>query len=117
MQPPYDQIGMVGRITPPNSLALLGTAFLCNAPGVFVTAAHVIGTDHQNLHIIIAKPGEKKTAYQEEYPTQIAPGGYWPANVAAFDPVRDLCVLRTNAPNKPTLEIGSTDGVNVGDVT
>lgn len=115
MNPPYDQIGIVGRMTPPNSVSLLGTAFLCSEPGCFITAAHVIGRDHQNLHILIPAPGSKKGDYQEEYPTQIAPGGHWPAIVTAYDPLHDLCVLRTSSPNKPSFVLSSTDKVSAGD--
>jgi len=100
----------VGRITP-NGIILLGTCFLLNKNGLFATASHVTNNDNNNLVIFVSGKTDLNF-YQDTSDNQ----GYTiPAIIYKVDPVRDICILKIDNPNKSNLQIGGADDVKVSD--
>lgn len=78
----------VGRVEP-TGLTLLGTAFAVG-PTTVATAHHVVGGDDRNLAIVIPKV-RSLADYQDTSDTRVNLANL---QMAAVDPVRDLCVLQ-----------------------
>lgn len=100
----------VGRITP-NGIILLGTCFLLNKNGLFATASHVTNNDNNNLVIFVSGKTDLNF-YQDTSDNQ---GQTIPAIIYKVDPVRDICILKIDNPNKSNLQIGGADDVKVSD--
>lgn len=60
----------IGRITP-NGINLLGTGFLLNKQGTFVTAAHVTNNDDNNL-VVALNPNTNINTYQDTSDTRVS---------------------------------------------
>jgi S1-C subfamily serine protease len=100
----------VGRITP-NGIILLGTCFLLNKNGLFATASHVTNNDNNNLVIFVSGKTDLNI-YQDTSDNQ---GQTIPATIYKVDPIRDICILKIDNPNKSNLQIGGADDVKVSD--
>lgn len=100
---PIGKLGPVG-------LQLVGTAFLTNVKGRFLTAAHTIGQDDSNLHLILPRTNSLFD-YQDTSNQQVQ---MVKARVVAHDPFRDLCVLQTDLPSQSNLSVGGADDVSIG---
>lgn len=97
----------------PQGLMLLGTTFMINRDGMFVTAAHVTNRDDQGLGIIINRQLMGRIDdYQENLESNIQ---FLPAKIHALDPFSDLCILSTNTKGSSNVALGSSDDVLVGD--
>lgn len=60
----------IGRITP-SGIDLLGTGFLINKQGTFVTAAHVTNNDDNNL-VVALNPNTNINTYQDTSDTRVS---------------------------------------------
>ena len=60
----------IGRITP-SGINLLGTGFLVNWRGIFVTAAHVTNNDDNNL-VVALNPNTNINTYQDTSDTRVS---------------------------------------------
>lgn len=100
----------VGRITPAG-IQLLGTCFLLNKPGIFVTAAHVTNNDDNNL-VVALNPNTNMLTYQDTSDTKVV---YIKANIEKIDPVHDICLLKSDKDIFSNICIGSTDDIMVSE--
>ncbi len=100
----------VGRITP-TGINLLGTGFLANKPGIFVTAAHVTNNDDNNL-VIALNPNTNINTYQDTSDKRVS---YIKVKIEKIDPIRDICILKSDNDFYSNIRIGSTDGINVSE--
>jgi hypothetical protein len=98
----------VGRLTD-DGADLLGTAFSLPSRHLFATALHVSGFSDNNL-VIVGRNTELE--YQDTSDPSVM---YFRAEIAAADPARDLCILRTDMDEVPGLAIASTDVVKIGE--
>jgi serine protease Do len=73
-----------------------GTGFIIQEDGVILTNKHVVA-DEKAKYTVFLSTGEK-----------------FDADVLARDPVQDLAVLKINGENLPTVTIGDSDTVRVG---
>lgn len=73
-----------------------GTGFIVKDYGLIVTNKHVV-----------SDPNTKYTVYTSD-------GKYYKADVKAIDPVFDIAILMINGLNYPTVELGSSDGLQPG---
>jgi S1-C subfamily serine protease len=73
-----------------------GTGFVVSADGYIVTNKHV-AVDSAAEYTVLMNDGKK-----------------YPAKVMALDPVNDLAVLKIEANNLPTVELGDSSGIKVG---
>ena len=74
-----------------------GSGFVYPTPGLVITNAHVVA-------------GEDQTLVEDQ------DGNTHDAVVVAFDPVRDLAILRVDGLDAPALELGSADPGDLGAV-
>lgn len=104
------QVLLVGRIMP-DALQLLGTAFFVGVEGVLVTSRHVIGSDANNLVVVLPNI-QQINSYQDVSDTLCHT-----ANVQVLDinPIADLVLLKIDAKLASVLELGSLDEIGVGD--
>lgn len=100
----------VGRITP-TGIQLLGTCFLLNKPGIFVTAAHVTNNDDNNL-VVALNPNTNMLTYQDTSDTKVV---YIKVNIEKIDPVHDICLLKSDKDIFSNICIGSTDDIMVSE--
>lgn len=100
----------VGRVTP-NGVQLLGTCFLLNKEGLFATASHVTNNDNTNL-VIVSSPTTDMVSYQDTSNTQVE---IFPSQIFKVDPIRDICIIKIEAPMYSNLKIGGTDDINVSE--
>ena len=73
-----------------------GTGFIVKADGLIVTNKHVV-----------SDTSTKYTVYTSD-------GKYFDAEIKAVDPVFDIAIIKINASNLPTVELGSTEGLQPG---
>jgi S1-C subfamily serine protease len=73
-----------------------GTGFIVSSDGLVLTNKHVV-IDAEADYTVLTNEGEKI-----------------PAKVLARDPVRDIAVLKINRTNLPTVELGDSDKVQIG---
>lgn len=78
----------IGRVSPAG-INLLGTGFVV-APDKIATAFHVVGSNDQNLALIMPRIGSL-LEYQDTSDTRVSTV---PLSVSAADPIRDLCILQ-----------------------
>jgi putative serine protease PepD len=76
-----------------------GSGFVVSSDGLIVTNAHVVDGATQ-VAVKIGTDGEQL-----------------PAEIVGIDPSQDLALLDVDADDLPTLELGDSDGVEVGDAT
>jgi putative serine protease PepD len=76
-----------------------GSGFVVSSDGMIVTNAHVVDGATQ-VAVKIGTDGEQL-----------------PAEIVGIDPSQDLALLDVDADDLPTLELGDSDGVEVGDAT
>lgn len=100
----------VGRIAPAG-IQLLGTCFLLNKPGIFVTAAHVTNNDDNNL-VVALNPNTNMLTYQDTSDTKVV---YIKVNIEKIDPVHDICLLKSDKDIFSNICIGSTDDIMVSE--
>lgn len=102
---------VIGKITP-NGVSMLGSGFIISNDGKIATTKHVVGTDPSNL-VILAPHINNINAYQDTSDARCQPV---PATVMEMDPIKDLCILKSDISFSGILpKIGSFDEVNVGD--
>ncbi len=73
-----------------------GTGFIVSADGMVVTNKHVVA-DAEAEYTVLMNDGKKK-----------------PAKVLARDPVQDLAILKIEGANPPSLRLGDSSGVKIG---
>lgn len=100
----------VGRIIP-TGIQLLGTCFLLNKPGIFVTAAHVTNNDDNNL-VVALNPNTNMLTYQDTSDTKVV---YIKVNIEKIDPIHDICLLKSEKDIFSNICIGSTDDIMVSE--
>lgn len=100
----------VGRITP-DGVSLLGTAFLIDKPGLFVTASHVCNNNDNNLVIVLSKT-ESFYDYQDTTHNQV---NLVNAKVVQTDPFSDISILKIDVDIKSSVNITSSDNCKPGD--
>lgn len=102
---------VVGRLTP-QSVQMLGTAFLISKEGHVATTHHVSGSADENL-VILAPHINDINTFQDLSDTSAKPV---PVEIAEIDPIRDLAILKSNLKFTGTIPtLGSFDDDNVGD--
>lgn len=100
----------IGRITP-NGTKLLGTAFMIDKPGMFVTAAHVTDNNDQNL-VVIINNAESFLEYQDTTNTRV---NSISAKIHATDPFNDICILKIQDTASSNVVISGADDCSPGD--
>ncbi len=73
-----------------------GTGFLISSNGMIVTNRHVVGDENA------------------EYKVFLSDGKAYDAEVLARDPVQDLAVIKIEGSNFPTVTLGDSDGIQIG---
>ena len=99
----------VGRITQ-NGIDLLGTCFLINSIGTFVTANHV--TNNKGDNLVICMPKTETNGYQDTSDKHVR---YITATIAKIDPIHDICILTATIGLKSSVEIVGTDSLVLGE--
>ena len=94
-----------------NVFVALGTAFLCEKQGFFVSAAHEIVDNEKKLAVII----NGINSIQEYQDTSLNNRICMPVEVVEFDPIHDICILKSALPIASNLSISSFDATQVGD--
>lgn len=74
-----------------------GTGFFITSDGMIVTNRHVVD-DSSASYTVVTNDGKK-----------------YPAKVLAIDPVQDVAVIKIDGQNFPTLELGNSDSVQIGE--
>ncbi len=74
-----------------------GSGFFVSAEGLIVTNKHVV-SDAVAQYTVVTQEGKK-----------------YPAKVVALDPVLDLAIIKIDGRNFPTLELGDSDRIQVGE--
>ncbi|OMD25516.1 serine protease [Paenibacillus odorifer] len=88
----------------------LGTCFMINKSGLFVTAAHVVNGSDKDLVL------RRNTQYLDGYQIPITESDVCaPIKIEALDPLRDICVFSLPEPFTSTITISGTDVVEPGD--
>lgn len=100
----------VGRITP-SGIELLGTSFLINRLGTFVTAAHVTNNDENNL-VVSLNPNTNINGYQDTSDTKIS---FIKVRIEKIDPIHDICILKCDSNIQSNIRISSTDNINIAE--
>lgn len=102
---------LVGKITP-NSVQLLGSAFLISSNGLYATSRHVIGNNTTGI-VVLLPHIDKINDYQDVSDKKCAP---IPVEISELDPIRDIAILKADVrfTGIPPI-IGSLDEVNVGE--
>ena len=100
----------VGRITQ-NGVSLLGTVFLTNKPGVFVTASHVCNNNDNNLVIVLSNT-KSFYDYQDTTDNQVR---FVNARIIETDPFSDLSILKIDMAVTSSISITGSDNCNPGD--
>lgn len=90
---------------------LLGSAFLCGMQGCFVSAAHVIAGNEKQLAVVL----NNLSSIQNFQDTSIDNRTCIPLEVVAFDPIHDICILKSILPISSKLVTSSLDSVKVGE--
>lgn len=98
----------VGR-TSPTGIQLLGTAFTIGG-AYLATTAHVTGPADANLCAVVPRIGQLND-YQDTTDSQV---NTVPATLAAYDPIRDIAILKIDGNFNTNIQLGSTDGLTVG---
>lgn len=104
---------VIGRIQE-DGIVMLGTGFAIKNMNYIVTPRHVVG-DNDNDLVMISPAITSLNEYQD---TTINECSYVKLKIKASDPFRDLVILEfVNKKDYifPTIPIGSSDDVNVGD--
>jgi hypothetical protein len=99
----------IGRLSP-TGLQLIGTAFLTNVPGKCVTAAHNVGQDDAQLHLVLPKT-QSILDYQDTSDRQVQLAK---VRLTQYDPFRDLCVLQTDGETTANVMFGGCDDLGIG---
>lgn len=73
-----------------------GTGFFISADGMILTNKHVVQDENADYTVVASDGREYK------------------AKVLARDPVRDIAVIKIDGNDFPTLSIGNTDGIKIG---
>jgi len=73
-----------------------GTGFIVSSDGLVVTNRHVVA-DKDAEYTVMTNDGKK-----------------YPAPVLARDPIQDIAVLKISADNLPTINLGNSDNVRIG---
>ena len=73
-----------------------GTGFIIDSDGLIITNKHVV-LDEDAEYTVLTNDGKK-----------------YPAPVLARDPIQDIAVLKISATNLPTLKMGNSDRVRIG---
>ena len=74
-----------------------GSGFIISPDGLILTSQHVVG-DPQADYTIILEPKKK-----------------YPAKVLSRDPINDIAILKIDADNLPYLELGDSEGIELGE--
>lgn len=99
----------IGRIQMGGFLPL-GTCFMINKKGLFVTAAHVVTGSDKDLVLRL------NTQYLDGY--QIPQTEYnstLPIKIEALDTLRDICIFSIPDPAESNMRFSNADSVDVGD--
>jgi len=99
----------VGKVTP-SGVSLLGTCFLINKPGWFVTASHIIQGIDSNL-VVVIPDSDHISKYQDTTNTQVK---LMTAKVEKIDPVHDTAIISIQSPVTSTVNILGLDDTFVG---
>lgn len=99
----------VGRLTP-NGIDLLGTCFLIDRPGTYVTASHVTGNNEKDL-VICFTPIDVN-GYQDTSSNSVS---YRCVRIEKIDPIHDICILTDGTGFRSNISISGTDNVSVSD--
>ncbi len=105
---------VIGRIRNENEIEMLGTGFAIKNVNCIVTPRHVIGDNDDGLVMIIPTIN----SFNEYQDTTINQCSYSKLKIKYSDPFRDLAILEFVDKieyNFPTIPIGNTDEINVGD--
>ncbi len=94
-----------------NVYTLLGTTFLSEKEGYFVSASHVIAGNEKNLAVVL----NDLNTIQDFQDTSINNRKCIPLEVVDFDPIHDICLLKANLPISSAFETSSLNTINVGD--
>ena len=73
-----------------------GSGFIVSSDGLIVTNKHVV-LDEQAQYTVLTNDGKK-----------------YPAKVLARDPVQDVAILKVDAAGLPTIELGNSDNLEIG---
>lgn len=94
----------VGRRTSSTHGTLLGTCFALNKPGYFATCHHVADGNPDGLCLV-----EPHNNSIDSYQTQTETGIWNSASIVAVDPIRDICIFKTDGDLKNPLPIRGAD--------
>ncbi len=83
------QVLLVGKVTP-DSVVLLGTAFIVGPDGLLVTSRHVVGNETNGI-VVLAPNTTDIDSYQDVSDTECFP---LDAEVVDLNPIADLVILR-----------------------
>ncbi|WP_017259773.1 S1 family peptidase [Pedobacter arcticus] len=104
----HNLIYTVGRITP-NGVNLLGSCFLLNNAGLLATASHVVNNDDKNL-VVFVSDNNNLLGYQD---TSDNAGRVIPVSIYKVDPVRDICILKSDTNVTSNIRLQGSDSVQV----
>src|SRR5690554_5923943 len=92
MSPNFIQsAALIGR-NGPGGVEMLGTGFIISPDGEIGTTYHIIGSDHNNI-VLIHPQVNNAHDYQDISEQTIK---YTPCSILEVDPVRDLCILKSD---------------------
>lgn len=104
-------VSLVGRVTP-NHIELLGTAFMVDTNGKYVTAKHVIGNNHSGL-VILAPHTQMINDYQDTTDSRCHPID---VSIFEIDPIKDLVILKASVTFSGVIpSLGTLDSIHVGE--
>jgi len=112
MYPCIHLIRAVARTTPQGHV-ILGSAFLVDNDGIFVTTRHILGDEQAGLRLISPHIADV-SSYQH---LADSTAKTVPASIMAMDPIRDLALLNVDATFGGVLPpLEGLDSVHVGDL-
>ena len=91
--------------------SLLGSAFFCEKQGYLISAAHVIAGNEKQLAVVM----NELPSIQDFQDTSIDNRKCIPLEVVAFNPIHDICILKSDLPICSKIVTSSLDFVKVGE--
>lgn len=83
---------VIGSLKEDGTIMMMGTAFLIQKNGMYVTSSHVLGINHKNLVMLIPKINE----FNQYQDTSDKSCNFVKAEIIEIDPIRDLAILKTD---------------------